>query len=125
MNVMIPANAVAATRSMRVRSAYNNATNPLTAADGCGTQLDYGEIEDYNITITNGNCQDNLVLDTNPIPDGVHQAAIMITSKGTVQNGSNITFQAGNGIELQADPTNQFEVQLGGIFEAKIAGCNQ
>jgi hypothetical protein len=121
-NVMIPANAVSATRSMRVRSSFDN---PLTLADGCGTNLNWGEIEDYNIIIGTGNCPNNLVLNANPIPNGPHQAGVMITSKGTIANGTNVTFSAGNNVELQGDITGQFEVQLGAIFEIRIQGCPQ
>jgi hypothetical protein len=48
LNVMIPISALAGTSKLRVRSSFNGA---LLAEDGCNTNLEYGEIEDYDLSI--------------------------------------------------------------------------
>jgi hypothetical protein len=48
LNVMIPISALAGTSKLRVRSSFNGA---LLAEDGCNTNLEYGEIEDYDLYI--------------------------------------------------------------------------
>lgn len=68
-------------------------------------------------------CPESLTLDEIPISNGPYHAAINIQSKGTVQSGTNISFTAGNSIELLADQNKQFQVVSGGIFEANIGGC--
>jgi hypothetical protein len=45
-NVLIPSGTALGTSTLRVRSKFGSA---LTAADGCGTNLSWGETEDYNI----------------------------------------------------------------------------
>ncbi len=52
-DVTIPLSALTGTSVLRVRCGYDA---PLTAADGCGTNLNWGEVEDYNIFITNTTC---------------------------------------------------------------------
>ncbi|MEK7256785.1 MAG: 3-coathanger stack domain-containing protein, partial [Bacteroidota bacterium] len=64
-------------------------------------------------------CPDNLAINAIPIPSGTYIADQEITSLGTVQNGANVIFKAGNSIVLQSG----FEVQLGGLFEVLIQGC--
>ncbi len=119
-NVTIPANATAGTFSMRVRSAYNNGDTPLTQADGCQTQLDWGEIEEYNIVIQgDGNCPPTLAKNEMNIASGIYQASIQLTSSGTIGAGNNVTFRAGNNVELQ----NNFTAPLTSILEVKIEGC--
>ena len=118
-NVMIPANANAGTYAMRVRSAYNGNNTQLTMADGCQTQLDYGEIEDYNIVIGGGPCPPTLAVNDMNIASGTYQAGTQLTSSGTIGAGNNVTFRAGNNVECQ----NNFTVPLTSIFEAMIAGC--
>ena len=98
---------------MRVRSSFSA---PLTLADGCQTNLAFGEIEDYDLAIF---CPNNLAVNANPIPNGIYAAEIELTSSGTVENGFDVTFQAGNAMELQAG----FEVKLGGVLEILMQGC--
>jgi hypothetical protein len=69
------------------------------------------------------NCPETVVLDNIPLPNGLNHAAVSISSKGTVQNGTNVTFIAGNFIEMMADVVQQFQVENGGVLEAKIGGC--
>ena len=53
------------------------------------------------------------------IATGTYQAAMDLTSNGTVQNGSVVSLKAGNSVTLEAN----FEVQLGGVLEAVIESC--
>ncbi len=53
------------------------------------------------------------------IASGIYQAAMLITSTGTVPNGNVVTFKAGTSIELQPE----FEVELGGELEVLIETC--
>tara|TARA_B100000497_G_C7650218_1_gene391139 strand:- start:147 stop:1082 length:936 start_codon:yes stop_codon:yes gene_type:complete len=65
------------------------------------------------------NCQDEELNPSGNIASSDYVANSTITSSGTVANGSNILFQAGNSIEL----LNGFHVESGGIFSARIKGC--
>lgn len=112
-NVVIPTTATAGTRHMRVRSTYYG---PITAADGCNTNLSFGEIEDYNIYLF---CPDNLAVNAVPIPNGPYNADLELTSTGRVDNATSVVFRAGNGVELQPN----FETILGGVFEVLMVGC--
>jgi len=65
-------------------------------------------------------CVPNLVQNTQPvIASGLYQVASFIESDGRVDNGNNVSFKAGQYIEL----TNDFEVELGTEFEVMIEGC--
>jgi subtilisin-like proprotein convertase family protein len=112
-NITIPSTATVSTRTIRVRSSFDG---PLTAADGCNTNLAWGEIEDYSIYIF---CPNNLAVNSDPIPSGTYNAQAVLTSTGKVANGSNVIFQSGGSVDLQA----LFEVELGGVFEIMIQGC--
>ncbi len=113
-NLTIPVGTFTGTRKMRVRSSYGP---PPSAADGCNTTLGYGEMEDYNIYIY---CPNNLAVNGNPIFGFPPSAAdLELTSTGTVVNGSDILFTAGNGVQLLPG----FEVQLGGLFTVTMVGC--
>lgn len=67
-------------------------------------------------SFSTASCPQNLVINLNPIPSGIHQAVIAISSTGRVESNSNVVFNAGNNISL--DPA--FEVELSGLFEADI-----
>ncbi|WP_394993960.1 3-coathanger stack domain-containing protein [Emticicia sp.] len=84
------------------------------------SNLENTEMSFAGIGIRKVGCPNNdLILDTNPVPTGLNQAAFLIQSKGTVQTGTNVTFLAGKAIEL----TGVFKAQNGSVFEAKIGGC--
>ena len=65
-----------------------------------------------------GPCSVVLTIDQNPIGDGIIQGCI-IESAGSVPGSGDVTFSAGNAIELDVG----FEVELGGLFEALIKLC--
>ena len=65
----------------------------------------------------------NLTLDNTPLPEGLSQAVFTIQSKGTAVNGTSVIFEAGTSINLEGDGSNQFEVEAGALFEARIGGC--
>jgi Metallo-peptidase family M12B Reprolysin-like len=89
-------------------------TITITATSNLGnTEMSFAGIGIRKVICPNT----NLVLNTNPIPAGTYQAST-IQSKGTVQTGK-VTFIAGNAVEL----SEQFKVQNGAVFEAKIGGC--
>lgn len=52
--------------------------------------------------------------------NGVYESSRFIESTGTVQNGSNATFDAGETVELKPG----FEVKAGGTFHGLIDGCD-
>lgn len=112
MNITIPMTATMGMTTMRVRSSWQGA---LVLADGCNTQLNYGEIEDYMIDI---NCPEFLTVSGN-IANGFHSADNELTSTGTVQNTYTVIFEAGNGVTLNPE----FEVEAGGLFEIIMQGC--
>ena len=64
------------------------------------------------------NCPDTLNI-TGTISSGTYQAAQVINSDGTVPNGANVIFKAGN--EVNLDPS--FEVEPGGLFEVIMEAC--
>ena len=101
-----------------------NGQNPsgnwvLTITDGAGG--DFGVLNGWTLEICGmlgGNCPSTLAVPGN-IASGTYQASATLTSTGTVQNGSNVTFKAGTGITLEAN----FEVQLGGILTTVMEAC--
>lgn len=63
-------------------------------------------------------CPDNLTVNSEPITDGIYDAHLKILSAGSVNNNSNVQYNAAT-ICLE----NGFEVQIGSIFEAIINPC--
>jgi alpha-amylase len=110
-NVLIPADQPAATRTLRVRSS----NQPLSAADGCNSNLPAGETEDYSLFIF---CPNHLAVN-GAISSNTYRANVEITSSGVVGTAENVLFKAGTSILLQPG----FEVQLGGVFEVMLEGC--
>ena len=91
-------------------------TITITATSNLGST----EMSFAGIGLRKTGCPINdLSLNTNPVNAGLNQAAFLIQSTGTVQTGTNVSFLAGKAIELGT----QFTVQNGGVFEAKIGGC--
>lgn len=57
---------------------------------------------------------------SNSINSGTYNASVQIISNGQVNNPENVTFQAGNCIDLNTP----FEVQIGATFLAEIVPCS-
>jgi len=77
------------------------------------------EITVSNIQIDNG-CMPNLTHNTQPnITSGTYQVSDYIQSDCTVDLDKNVSFKAGQYIELN----NFFEIKIGAEFEAIIDGC--
>ncbi len=109
--------------------------DPLSAFDGMDmtgtwtlriedfdTNEDQGTLNDWSLDICASIpnlCATNLAIPDLPIATGVYQTSNLISSTGQVANGTQVTFDAGNCIELNAD----FEVELGAEFDAFINGC--
>jgi len=65
-------------------------------------------------------CAPNLIQNTQPVnASGLYQVANFIQSNGKVNTNQQVSFKAGDYIEL----TNDFEVKQGAEFEALIDGC--
>jgi hypothetical protein len=64
-------------------------------------------------------CPAVLVLDDTPIVPGEYKASDRILSAGHIAVGTEVIFSAGNEAELLPG----FNVELGGIFEIKLEGC--
>jgi subtilisin-like proprotein convertase family protein len=91
----------------------------LTVNDNAGD--DEGILQGWTLEVCisgGGGCQANLTPGSN-IASGTYHASVSVSSDGTVQNGSTVIFKAGTEINLQ----NNFEVQLGGVFDAIIEAC--
>ncbi len=66
-------------------------------------------------------CED-MIVENNQSPVTTNKAAnISIETNGTVQNGLNISYKAGQEIEMK----EHFEVKAGAVYHAFIATCNQ
>lgn len=69
-----------------------------------------------------GDCDDDISLSL-PVPDGMVQPAVQaansITSTAVINSGANVTYDAGNCIDLQSG----FEVKQNAQFEAFLDGC--
>jgi|GEM_PF-1648043 len=64
-------------------------------------------------------CDPNLIINDNPIASGTYQAEMTITSEGEVPSGNDVTFKAGDQIELLPE----FEAKEGSEFLASIEDC--
>ncbi|MFK7936542.1 MAG: 3-coathanger stack domain-containing protein, partial [Saprospiraceae bacterium] len=96
------------------------ATFPFPLFNSTGTHLVYladAEIDNqeelFSVSLV---CQNDLVVNNDPIAAGNYDAVATITSTGTIENGSAVTFTAGESITLAAG----FQVQAGAIFTAAI-----
>ena len=65
-------------------------------------------------------CTNDLTLNQNPIPSNIYKVADTIISGGSVATGSDVTFQAGMSVTLEAD----FTVDLGAYLKVIIAECD-
>lgn len=93
-------------------------TVTLTAAPDCGTDIATATATGTILDDDGSACPSTLAV-PGIIATGTYKAAMDITSDGTVQSGSVVSFRAGNSIELLAN----FEVQTGGELEALIEAC--
>jgi subtilisin-like proprotein convertase family protein len=119
-----PINDMATERPQNALSAFDG-QNPMgnwllmvnDNANGDEGQLTGWALE---ICVSGGNpCPTNLPVNNNPIAGGTYQAGTQLTSSGSIGAGNNVTFRAGNNIELQPN----FNVLPTAVFEAKIEGC--
>jgi len=84
----------------------------ITAANGCTELLDQ--------LLVSNDCLTSIVQQNNPVlPSQVFQVGQFIQSNGTVNTNQQVSFKAGDYVEL----TNDFEVIQGADFEAMIDGC--
>ncbi len=73
-------------------------------------------------TISNAiSCENELSVTDDPIPAGIYQAAVQISSASTVATGSEVEFRAGNQILLEEGFTVPGDAT---VFTASIAGCD-
>ncbi len=110
----IPATATLGNVRMRIAMRFDNQPDP------CGS-FNFGEVEDYTINISDPSCATN-VIETGTYAAGtvaVIESGDIIESDATLQDGSDITYDAEVSIELLPD----FETILGAEFEAIIEGC--
>ncbi len=64
-------------------------------------------------------CENEMMVNQDPIPDGVYQASVLVTSSGSVDATSEVTFRAGNTVEIHPN----FEVAAGANFNIIIGSC--
>jgi len=90
--------------------------------NGVLEQVSEGNYSDYSgclVDICGSACPVSLQL-SSVIIDDTYQADISITSNGTVPNGGNVNYKAGDVIFLD----NGFSVETQADFSAEIDGCN-
>ena len=118
MAITIPAGATMGEKLLRVMCRYG--TSPLTASDGCGSGLNYGEVEDYLIEIADP-CDFNFTVtqNYNSGDTEVISASNNVTASNIISSGADINYSAGMEIDLNSG----FEVKVGAIFEAYIGPC--
>ncbi len=111
----VPSSAVTGMVGMRIIMQFNSAPSPCTS-------FTYGEVEDYTLNIIDPNACPTDVVEGTTHGMGttyVLESDTYIHSTSTIENGADVTYDALDYIELQAD----FEVQLGAVFLAMIEGC--
>jgi len=84
----------------------------ISDSNGCNVTL-------TNLQVSSGCVSSVIETDGMAIPSGILQVSQLIQSNRFVQTGSVVEYKAGNYIELQ----NNFEVIIGGAFDARIDGC--
>lgn len=117
-SIVIPSSTSSGNKLLRIISRYG--TTALLATDGCGSGLNYGETEDYLINVEIP-CNFNESVTTNYVVNDIEtiSAENNIIANNLISTGANITYIAGNSIQLN----NGFSVQVGAIFEAYIGPC--
>ena len=66
-----------------------------------------------------GDCPTNRIVDDTPIASGTYQAGTQLTSTGSIATGSNVTFKAGDNVQLNPD----FITETNATLEIRIEGC--
>ena len=66
-----------------------------------------------------GDCPTNRIVDDTPIASGTYQAGTQLTSTGSITTGSNVTFKAGDNVQLNPD----FITETNATLEIRIEGC--
>lgn len=92
-------------------------------AGGFRAASTFYDMSNANFTITEGDtesCEDDLIISLDPTPSGIYRAANTLTSEKPLEEGSNVTFQAGSVITLQSG----FEVLAGTEFLGQIQSCS-
>jgi hypothetical protein len=73
-----------------------------------------------NVLVSSVSCVTNLNVVANPCPSGTYKSLGELTSANTtVLSGASVVFTSDTGIVL----TQDFSVETGGVFEARIEGC--
>ncbi len=83
----------------------------VISVDGC--------VDSFVTTVTQS-CQPTLDLNVAATPSGLYEALNWVHSNQPLVGGSNVTFQAGDHVEMYPN----FEVNLGDEFLARIVGCS-
>lgn len=91
----------------------------VTMGEDAQGELYLGNLKGEVFQITDRSCPGNLAIDDMPISDDTYQANEMLTSSGTVENGSVVTFKAGQTILLKPG----FQAQANITFRALIESC--
>ena len=116
--VVIPTGTSIGNKLLRIVCRYG--TNPLTAAHSCGIGLNYGETEDYLLNVMMPcNFDESISTNYGSTDIEVVSAENSIIANNLISNGANITYVAGNSVELN----NGFTLQAGATFEAFIGPC--
>lgn len=84
-------------------------TFSVAVTDGCGG----------GSGSTNGDCQGTHLNLSGTIQDSTYIADQTLEASGTIHNGINAMFQAGDAVELKPG----FEVKMGGVLEVNIGDC--
>ncbi len=123
--IMCPLNDAATEQPANPLSGFNG-QNPmgnwvLSITDGFTG--DQGMLTGWTLEICTqgggGDCPPTRAVDDTPIASGTYQAGTQLTSMGTIPSPNNVTFRAGNNVELRPN----FEVALNANLDINIAGC--
>lgn len=103
---------------MRVICRYG--TNPLLAADGCGSGFNYGEVEDYIISVADP-CETFISVTQNYYNGDTEfiKASDKVIGTNIIHQGADIIYSGAMEVELGAG----FEIEVGATFEAYIGPC--
>ncbi len=113
-----PSNADGATWGASIASA-SAATESVIANGNVEFGTDNGIISFSQFIIQQEICPDTLYVNINPIDGDTLRASLLVSSNGTQETGTNISFFAGNCVDLGAG----FTVESGAEFLAAIENC--
>lgn len=97
---------------------FDSVNQPTTMGEDYRGELYLGSLDGSLYRVVETACP-NLVVNDDPISGGTYQAGEVLTSSGTVANGSNVVFKAGTAIVLQTG----FLAEAGSAFQALIEAC--